>query len=272
DLLEPRRIGVGPRHHARGIAGDQAHAGEDDEADDDQRDDRDDDPPDQKVEHGLTGPLSLPDRPPRRVQLRGGARGPLARRTPCTLSVRARAPYLRRWALLGSFQTGRREGSSCEAAPRGPHARRTPCTLSVRTRAPYLRRWALIGGLLLPARALDPDQPVGHRLVSLEAPGVGHDVVLVVEVDDVAPLPGELVDRLAVERGALRLIRHLARLVQQRVDGLVAGPRRVEAPPARLELVDIGVGVDAAAPADQEGPELARVVLVQRGGELGRSQ
>src|SRR5207253_6100111 len=136
DLLGPRRIGVGPRHHARGIAGDQAHAGEDDEADDDQRDDRDDDPPDQKVEHGLTGPLSLPDRPPRRVQLRGGARGPLARRTPCTLSVRTRAPYLRRWALLGSFQTGRREGSSCEAAPRGPHARRTPCTLSVRTRAP----------------------------------------------------------------------------------------------------------------------------------------
>src|SRR5207249_3185432 len=51
----------------------QARAGEDDEADDDQRDDRDDDPPDQKVEHGLTGPLSLPDRPPRRVQLRGGA-------------------------------------------------------------------------------------------------------------------------------------------------------------------------------------------------------
>src|SRR5258705_7115205 len=36
----------------------------------------------------------------RRVQPRGGARWPRARRTLCTLSVRTRAPYLRRWALI----------------------------------------------------------------------------------------------------------------------------------------------------------------------------
>ena len=32
--------------------------------------------------------------------MQGGARGPHARRTLCTLSVRSRAPYLRRWAVF----------------------------------------------------------------------------------------------------------------------------------------------------------------------------
>src|SRR6185295_388334 len=41
-----------------------------------------------------------PARAMRRVQMRGGARWPHARRTLCTLSVRSRAPYLRRWALI----------------------------------------------------------------------------------------------------------------------------------------------------------------------------
>ena len=36
DLLEPGGVGVGPRHHARGIAGDHAHAGEHDDADHEQ--------------------------------------------------------------------------------------------------------------------------------------------------------------------------------------------------------------------------------------------
>ena len=33
DLLEPGGVGVGPGHHAGGVAGNQTHAGEDDQAD-----------------------------------------------------------------------------------------------------------------------------------------------------------------------------------------------------------------------------------------------
>src|SRR5262245_4712857 len=51
---------------------------------------------------------------------------------------------------------------------------------------------------LVPARALDADQPVGHGLVALEVLREGRDVVLVVEVDDVAAR-AKLVDRLPVE-------------------------------------------------------------------------
>ena len=56
----------------------------------------------------------------RRVQLRGGARRPGARRSPPTLSARTRAPTKQ----MGPYRTrssgaGRREGSSCEAAPEG---------------------------------------------------------------------------------------------------------------------------------------------------------
>ena len=43
-------------------------------------------------------------RPLKRVQLRGGAREPHAKRTPCTLSVRPRAPYLRKWALFSGLR------------------------------------------------------------------------------------------------------------------------------------------------------------------------
>ena len=53
---------------------------------------------------------------------------------------------------------------------------------------------------LVPARALDADQPVGHGLVALEVLREGHDVVRVVEVDDV-PARAELVDRLAGRAG-----------------------------------------------------------------------
>src|SRR5262245_31303562 len=102
---------------------------------------------------------------------------------------------------------------------------------------------------LVPAHTLDANQPVGHGLVVLEVLREGRDVVQVVEVDDVAAR-SELVDRLPVELGALREVADLARLVQQRIDGLVAGLGRVETAQAGVELVDVGVGIDAPAPAD----------------------
>jgi hypothetical protein len=55
----------------------------------------------------------------KKVQMRGGARRPHARRTSCTLSVRPRAPYLRRWALFSSQLAGCSKRSRCEAAPDG---------------------------------------------------------------------------------------------------------------------------------------------------------
>src|SRR5215471_3647661 len=131
---------------------------------------------------------------------------------------------------------------------------------------------AASGGYSVPGRALDADQAVGHRLVALQVLRERRDVVQVVEVDDVAPLADELVDGVLVERGALRLIGHLASPVERRVDGLVAGQGRVEAAAAGVELVDVGVGIHAAAPADQEGLQLPRVVLGERRGELGRPQ
>src|SRR5205814_1082410 len=69
-------------------------------------------------------------------------------------------------------------------------------------------------------------------------------------------------------RAALVGIDDLARLVQQRVDLFVAGQGGVEAAPARLALVDVAVGIHAAAPADQERLQLAVVVVLQRRGEL----
>src|SRR5262249_31290707 len=122
---------------------------------------------------------------------------------------------------------------------------------------------------LVPARALDTDQPVGHGLVALEVLRKGRDVVQVVEVDDVAARR-ESVDRLAVELGALRDVAHLTRLVQQRIDGLIAGLGGVQAALAGVELVDVGVGVDAPAPAHQVARELARIVRVQRRGKFHR--
>src|SRR5262245_54732335 len=122
---------------------------------------------------------------------------------------------------------------------------------------------------LVPARALDADQPVGHGLVALEVLGEGRDVVQVVEVDDVSARR-ELVDRLTVELGALCDVTHLPRLVQERVDRLVAGLGRVQAALAGVELVDVGIGVHPTAPAHQEARELARVVCIERRGELHR--
>src|SRR5258705_3363060 len=63
-----------------------------------------------------------PARARRRVQLRGGARWPHARRTLCTLSVRSRAPYLRRWALfLALGHTGAHDHRLKEAPVQAPH-------------------------------------------------------------------------------------------------------------------------------------------------------
>src|SRR5581483_3127944 len=116
----------------------------------------------------------------------------------------------------------------------------------------------------VPGHSLDADQPVRHRLVALQVAGVRHDVVGVVEVDDVATRV-DLLERLAVELRPLALIAHLARPVQQRVHRLVAHVGGVEAAPAGVELVDVAVRVHPSAPADGEGLQLA-VVVVGEGG------
>src|SRR5262249_40411370 len=119
----------------------------------------------------------------------------------------------------------------------------------------------------VPGRALHADEAVGDTLVATKVLRKGHDVVLVIEVDDVASRREE-VDRLAVESAALVHVTDLARPVEELVDALVAGLRRVEAALARLGLVDVAVGIDAAAPAHQVRLVLAVVVVLQRGGEL----
>ena len=60
DLLEPGGVGVGAAHHARGVAGDHAHAGEHDQADHEQGHDRDRGPLDQELEHRPTGRRRAP--------------------------------------------------------------------------------------------------------------------------------------------------------------------------------------------------------------------
>src|SRR6266545_1968534 len=56
----------------------------------------------------------------KKVQMQGGARGPHARRTLCTLSVRPRAPYLRRWAFFSSL-LGLEAGAVRHDRPRRQH-------------------------------------------------------------------------------------------------------------------------------------------------------
>src|SRR5437773_3732499 len=46
---------------------------------------------------------TFPRRLLKKVQMRGGARKPHARRTFCTLNVRSRAPHSRRWAFFSSL-------------------------------------------------------------------------------------------------------------------------------------------------------------------------
>src|SRR5207245_976303 len=108
---------------------------------------------------------------------------------------------------------------------------------------------------LLPARSLDADQPVGDGRVAFEVLRERDDVVLEVEVDDV-PARQEQVVGLTVERRPLADVAHLAGLAEERVDLLVARERLVEAAAARMELVEVVIGVHAAAPADEDGPVL----------------
>src|SRR6266853_1505933 len=122
---------------------------------------------------------------------------------------------------------------------------------------------------LLPGRALDADEAVGHRLVALEGLRKRDDVVRVIDVDDVAAGEGELVDGLLVQRGALGQVADLARPVQDHVHALVAGLRGVQRGAAGVKLEDVRVRVHPPAPADQEGLVLARVIVVERRGELG---
>src|SRR5438105_3372278 len=104
---------------------------------------------------------------------------------------------------------------------------------------------------LLPARPLDADQTVRDGLVSLQVLRERDDVILEVEIDDV-PAGEDVIHRLAVEGGALGDVADLARLVQECVHLLVAREGVVEAPATRVQLVDVVVGVDAPAPADEE--------------------
>src|SRR5204862_1225579 len=74
---------------------------------------------------------------------------------------------------------------------------------------------------LLPARPLDADQTVRDGLVALQVLRERGDVILEVEVEDVAA--GEdVIHRLAVEGRALGDIAHLPRLVQESIHLLVA--------------------------------------------------
>src|SRR5437667_2076458 len=132
-------------------------------------------------------------------------------------------------------------------------------------------RWCAAGRYLplLPGGALDADEAVGHRLVALEGLRKRDDVVRVIDVDDVAAGEGELVDGLLVQRGALGQVADLARPVQDHVHALVAGLRGVQRGAAGVKLEDVRVRVHPPAPADQEGLVLARVIVVERRGELG---
>src|SRR4029453_8032489 len=124
---------------------------------------------------------------------------------------------------------------------------------------------------LLPGGPLDPDQSVRHRLVALQILGKRHDVVRVIEIDRVPPRRDQ-VDGLAVERPALGDVADLARLVQQRVDLLVAPSGGGEAAAARLPLMYVSARIHPSPPADQERLVLAVVVVLERGRELLRPQ
>src|SRR5438093_1980463 len=197
----------------------------------------------------------------------------------------ARAAQRRYWRGMGSLspyfsRTASRPAASASVPAMtragSPGIMRTPMktitliTISVTTEIAARRTrnssTAAASGSV-PGRPLDADETVRHGLVPLEAPRERHDVVQMVDVDDVASRR-EHVDRLAVQRAPLVHVAHLARAVQERIDLLVAGERGVEAALARLVLVDVAVGVDAPAPADLERLQLAVVVVLQRGREL----
>src|SRR5437773_6786099 len=196
------------------------------------------------------------------------------------------SPAQRRyWTGIGSFSPYFARISSSPAASASvpaitragsPGIMRTPVktmtlitisvTIEIATRRTRNSSTAQASGSV-PGRPLGADEAIGDGLVALEVLGEGHDVVRVVDVDDVAP-GGEHVDGLPVERPALGHVAHLPRLVQERVDALVAGVGLVEAPLAGLGLVYVAVGVHAPAPPDEERLVLAVIVVLQRGGEF----
>src|SRR5215470_15647272 len=202
-------------------------------------------------------------------------------------SPRSARPTQRRyWTGTGSLRpyfsrTSARPASSASVPAMtragSPGIMRTPVKtimlITARVTAEIARRWIRYSSTtvrLLPGHALDADETVRHGLVAFEVLRKRDDIVSVVDVDDVAPDEGELVHGLSVERGPLSQIGDLARPVQDDVHALVARLRGVQRGAAGLELEDVGVRIDTAAPADQEGLVLARVIVVERRGKLGR--
>src|ERR1700730_12483337 len=112
----------------------------------------------------------------------------------------------------------------------------------------------------------DPDHPhdaVGNLLVAGQAVGVRDQDAPVIEIDDVVFLE-HLARDLLVERLALLEFAGEARLIERRVDVLVAKAADIEGRLAFVKAVNVAVGVDAAGPADLKRLITAGLGLVER--------
>src|SRR5580658_11317477 len=119
-------------------------------------------------------------------------------------------------------------------------------------------------------QSLRTDKAVGERMEAGETLRVGVDPAAMVEVDQRAVLQ-HLRRHDGVVLEALRHIVGGARRGDRAVDLGIAIARIVDRAFAGHEVEKVAVGIDAAAPGEEEGVELAFLRQRQRGREFGRA-
>src|SRR4051794_7321814 len=116
-----------------------------------------------------------------------------------------------------------------------------------------------------PSLQLQPDhahQAVGHLLVAFEPRGMSDQKLAMIEIDQGLVVEHDL-GQLLVERLALRGIGDEAGVFQRLVGFGTGIAAVVLRRPGVQEDIGVAVGIDAAAPADQERLELAGLRLLE---------
>src|SRR5262249_34256075 len=122
----------------------------------------------------------------------------------------------------------------------------------------------------LQACAHHPNQSVTKLRITLKLGRMSDDHQWVVEIDD-GSVAERLLGNFPIERLALCEFRHRARLIEPTIDVLVTVMPVVRRRPALQKDVAVAVGIDAPAPADEEGLEPTLLRFGERGGKFGNA-
>src|SRR5579883_3105182 len=118
-------------------------------------------------------------------------------------------------------------------------------------------------------QSLRPDEAVGKRREAREPRREAIDPLTVIEVEH-RPVFQYLLGDLGVVLQALGRIGDLARGIDLAIRRRIAIMAIVERALAGEEIIEIGIGIDAAAPTEEIGAELALLGEIERGGEFRR--